>query len=492
MSRPRLHDLIYLGLIIFIALVLTRTIWATRSVSDSHDGMYHAVRMAELADMLRQGQFPVRWAGNLDGGYGLPLFNFVYPLPYYAGLPVILAGLSPFWAVKAVTVGAYLLGGIGMYFLLRKQKIIAAVGAILYLTAPYQLLNIFVRGALGETLAIGLIPWVLLTGFHLKDHKLKWFHPVPFALLFLSHNFLSILFIPFYLVLVADKKSWKKIILSGLLSLGLASFYLIPAVLEAKYLSSVAGTDFSFKYSDHFVYPLQLIWSNWGVGFSVAGTGDGMSFQLGIGHLAALVLGLMYFRKSQVRTVILLAVSLFLVLPYSAFVWESIPYLRVVQFPWRLLFLPVTLIPLILAGSGASEAKGLKVWGIVGVTAAALFFAFIFAHPRYPMNLEQTMSQWYANRYRTTTSQPWELRPRWAGDVHSDEFPHVNYFPSWTVRDETGKVITTRPSETGQVTFTPEDGSHTYALRLHSTPVEMFGNAVTILSALVLIGLSFI
>jgi hypothetical protein len=64
---------------------------------------------------------------------------------------------------------------------------------------PYQFLNIIVRGALGEILALGLIPWVLCSFASLAAAKnsLKWYHPLPLALLLIAHNFLGILFAVF-------------------------------------------------------------------------------------------------------------------------------------------------------------------------------------------------------------------------------------------------------------------------------------------------------
>ncbi|MFH2019539.1 MAG: 6-pyruvoyl-tetrahydropterin synthase-related protein [bacterium] len=471
-----------------IVLLLTRLIWATGSFGDTHDGIFHVVRMTELWDMLRNGQFPVRWAGNLDHGYGLPLFNYVYPLPYYLGLPIVALGFSPFWAVKLVTIMAYLIGGFGIYFLGRKHKFIALAGSILYLTTPYQLLNIFVRGALGETLALAILPWVVITGLDLSKHKLRWYHPIPLSCLFLSHSFLSFIFLPFYLVLVYRSNA-SKLIISTLLSLGLASWYLVPAIFESNLLKSVVNSDFTFHYSDHFIYPLQLLWSRWGVGFSVGGAGDDLSFQLGVAQVLIFTISSYLALKAKKPIVtILIIVSIFLMLPVSNFIWKIFTPLQLVQFPWRLLFLPTFLIVYQFLQTGPRSHTI-----IIPICILTLGFAIYFAHPRYPLNSSQYMTKWYTERYGTTTSSRTELLPKWVSGTPSPEFLSKNYFPTWQLTDSQGQVISIYPSDTGQIAYDKSlTSDDQLTLSIRQTSIEICANVISVISFLLVLGFSYI
>ena len=47
----------------------------------SHDGEAHVARFAAYHEAYSDGQFPARWAGNLNQGFGSPVFIFYYPLP---------------------------------------------------------------------------------------------------------------------------------------------------------------------------------------------------------------------------------------------------------------------------------------------------------------------------------------------------------------------------------------------------------------------------
>ena len=50
----------------------------------THDGEYHVIRFYEFDKALRDGDLYPRWAMDLNNGYGVPLFNYVYPFPNYS------------------------------------------------------------------------------------------------------------------------------------------------------------------------------------------------------------------------------------------------------------------------------------------------------------------------------------------------------------------------------------------------------------------------
>ena len=99
----------------------------------SHDGIFHVLRVDELFKMLKLGFFPVRWGLDLDNGYGVPIFNFVYPGPYYLAAIFKFFGISTFWALKLIMVGFYLIGGIFVFLIFRKRNWwLAILAALIY------------------------------------------------------------------------------------------------------------------------------------------------------------------------------------------------------------------------------------------------------------------------------------------------------------------------------------------------------------------------
>lgn len=524
----------WLAIIVFVSLFLTRNIWDTRAWNETHDGIFHVIRADEMFEMLKEGQFPVRWAGTLDNGFGLPIFNYVYPLPYYLTSPLMAVGLSAKWAVKFVEVATFLLGGLGFYaFFAGKSKKLATVVALLYLTTPYLLLNVFVRGALGEFLAMSLIPWVLVAHQDLvnKD-KLRWYHPIPLALLFLSHNFLSFLFLPIYLSFVI--KANKAIIYSLLglgLSLALAAFFILPMALERDLIASASTGNFTYSYADHFIYPQQLLFSDWQNGHSVSGTDDGMSFQLGIPHIIVFLLGLITIvvnkklRGNLWLPVLIFSVLVFLTTPLAATFWQFLLPLQIIQFPWRLLALSAITLPIIAFYVLDKISKRYLPFLIGGLLLVSMAFAVKYSKPHIFQSIEQFQLQFNIHRNKTSTSSRRELLPlwssfeeQWKGDeeirvlkgaaeigvikntpttmeissVTSDPDTlyqiRRNYFPAWQAKDQEGRLVTLIPSDEGEIILKPEQGKHTYRLEVRNTLTETLGNLTTVVTIAAIVG----
>lgn len=520
--------------LVIVGLFLTRNLWGTRALIETHDGIFHLIRQEVFTDALKHGNFPVRWAPSLDNGFGLPLFNYVYPGPYYLGSIFGLLGLSSKWVLKIVEIGLYLLGGLGFYFLFaQKHKLYALITAIIYLTTPYLLVNLFVRGALGEFMAISLIPWVILALQDLlKKGQLRWYHPFPYFLLFISHNFLSFLFLPIYLILVIkEKRFWKLALKNFILSLGLSAFFVFPMILEQGLLYSVATGNFTYNFRDHFIYPIQLIYSQWGIGHSYAGTGDGFSFALGYTNVIVLVVSLLtlIYRRSRetlLYTTLTLLIIFFL-LPISLPIWELVTPIQIIQFPWRLLSLTTITLP-ILAFYLLWEYRHFRYLALVIVTliSTSIYFATVYSTPFYFQNNDQLATQLYIHRDKTTTSSRAEILPRWSplyerypGEeivkiqsgngvvtesvitgqdisftASSDELGTKylikrNYFPSWQARDESGKKLIVSPDDSGEIVVESLSGTHAYHVYIGSTPVEIVADILSLLTLVYLISI---
>src|SRR5260221_6345305 len=71
----------------------------------SHDGFAHVARYAAYFKSYMDGQFPARWAGDLNSGYGTPIFIFFYPLPGFISSILHLFGFS-FETVFKIIMGA--------------------------------------------------------------------------------------------------------------------------------------------------------------------------------------------------------------------------------------------------------------------------------------------------------------------------------------------------------------------------------------------------
>ncbi len=317
-------------------------------------------RLQQMYVILSQGQIPPRWVPDLGFGFGYPLFIFYPPLVYYVGALFHLIGFSFINATKLVIGLGFILSAATMFVWVKKHygNLAALFAAILYTYAPYHSVDIYVRGALSEFFSWIWIPaifWSMDMLFEKFEKKYIMLFAVFYALLMLSHTLVMLQFAPIFgiyaifLFFGKRKEIRKKLIslsIALLLGLGLSAYFWIPSLVEKGYtmVDSILTTQLA-NYAIHFVCPIQLWSGPWGYGGSVAGCVDGLSFQLG--KIQAIVAGLgillsLFFvikKKRYVPSAVafIFLFSLFMTLPYSKFIWDSVKPFWYIQFPWRYL-----------------------------------------------------------------------------------------------------------------------------------------------------------
>ena len=130
-----------------------------------HDGTYHMARLLNLADGLKNGQFPVRMGGFAYDGYG-GVMSVFYPDTFlYPFALMILGGASTVYVCNVFSVALNIGAALSMYAAAKRlfEKRWAATGAsILYTLASYRVVNVFTRIAFGEALAMVFLPLFLV------------------------------------------------------------------------------------------------------------------------------------------------------------------------------------------------------------------------------------------------------------------------------------------------------------------------------------------
>jgi len=307
-----------------------------------HDVNPHIARSIAYHTALKDGQFPPMWAKEVLGGIGSPVLMLNYQLPYMLGELWQSMGASTFDSFKLTLGITYIASGLLMYFALiaRYGTVAAWVGAIVYSLAPYRFVDIYVRGALGESMSF-LFPPLLLYGFL---HKSRAVTILGWSGLFLTHPVASAAFSAFYLgyVLIFEKKEnfvgkLKYFFGPYLVALCIALFNLLPTVLFTKdtyYSPSLSDTILMFPTMG------QLLSNYWGYGVSLPGPNDGMSFSMGIVAALILVIAIPFsLRKKNILLrylVVMSGLTIFLILPGSKLLYEW--WLgNIIDFPWRLL-----------------------------------------------------------------------------------------------------------------------------------------------------------
>jgi len=84
------------------------------------------------------------------------------PLPYLLASLILRLGASPVAAMRWVWAIGFLLGALGAYAWLRGRwgRAGALLGAVAYTYVPYHLNATYARGSVGESLALGILPWL--------------------------------------------------------------------------------------------------------------------------------------------------------------------------------------------------------------------------------------------------------------------------------------------------------------------------------------------
>lgn len=349
----------------------------------------HVARLVEMVDALRAGHFPVHWSANFGWGYGMPLFLFYGPAPFYiASIPVLL-GIAPLSAIKILIFISHLLAWTGMYKVLsRWGRVPAVVGATAFLLTPYRAVDLYVRGALNELFALSLLPWILYfswtIAFESTSKKWRWGClglSLSVALLVMSHNLTAMIAAPFlaimgFLPLIIKHRFQLRARLLWLTGgwLGgalLSAGYAIPAFLEKDLTIVNQITRGYFNYQLHFLYIRQFWQNRWDYGGSVFGPDDNISFHLGrltlvLAISCALAVSwkvkdlyknrqlnrhtwLKWWLTLPIVTGLLLVFSLWMTTFHAQPIWDRLLLLHYIQFPWRFLAVSNFLLAL-LAG----------------------------------------------------------------------------------------------------------------------------------------------
>jgi hypothetical protein len=543
------------------------------------DGSLHFYRLVALRHAIDQGLLFSRWTPGLVYGYGFPFFNFREMGSYYVPEVLHLLGLSIPAAINAVYAGGLLLSGWGAFLLARdiwRDELAGLVAAVAYMVAPYQLLDVTVRGNLPESMALALLPLIVWLFRRLADSpgRLTFtLASLSVGALLLVHNISSLLFLPMLAMYLAvlfflrrrrppaeRRRAWLLVAAALLIGVGMTAFSWLPAIAEKDlvqlYLThSTRGNDFRYNFltlgelfrpptpADPTLLnpPLQV---NLGL------------LQLGLGLVG--LLGLVRFGRAGSDTadaerrwhsgLLALATLLLLLfaLPLSAPLWETLPLIRFVQFPWRLVgraALPLAILAGALPALAAHRPNLPR--PLAGVAITVLFLAALpwlypatCSFPDSPtlgnvMDFERAtglagvdplgayLPRWVVQRpagspmeaalRAGTTPRRFDTAgmPAGASVLRESYGPnratieletpvpfqatyHTFYFPGWIVRVDGDRVPVEPTEPTGLISFVVPAGRHTLTVRWELTPLRTGAAVISAAGLAVLVMVSIL
>lgn len=378
-----------------------------KGLPPTHDGEYHVIRFYLFNESISDGSLYPRWAAHLNNGFGVPLFNFVYPFPNYVASIFHLFNISFIDSFKLEMFLAVIVGAVFCYLWTKEfwGKLGGIASSVFYTFSPYHFVDIYIRGSVGEVWALAFFPAFLwaYTKFVKSEQKIFLaLSSIFLALIIFSHNILALMFFIFslsYIILLIYKETNRTYLILNtfrmiLLGLGLSAIFWLPAIVETEYVTGLQ----IFDVAAHFPDLYQLLIPSWGSGFSGAGMQNELSYQIGTANLLVVFLSIIVvstsiIRRQKINIPVVFFLSwfilvFFLMLKYSTGVWKLIPLMNYFQFPWRLLSLEI-LFASFLAGSFIHMLKNNKF---------KILFTFILISLAFSLGMGYTKPAYYHYR----------------------------------------------------------------------------------------------
>jgi hypothetical protein len=514
------------------------------------DIAFHLLRLTQLDHLLRQGVLYSRWAPDMAQGYGYPLFNFYAPLSYYVAAAVSGWGLGLSWGLRATFALAIAGSGLAAYRLARDyfSRPAALATAVAYMYAPYQGYDIYFRGNLAESAAWPLLALSLWTMGRLARHGGGWpaAAGLSYAAVLLTHNVFALIFSPllaaYGLIMATTARQERngrpllQVSAALAIGLGLSAFFWLPAMAER-----------ALVHSDRLLFPPAFVyWANfiswrellaWPATLRPDLLNPSPARALGavpvlsaLPALAWLRPGRQWKQRGQVAFFgVALLVYAVLMTAVSQPIWDRLPVMAYIQFPWRLLG-PATLCLALLIGA-AVDSLPRKWSGLLAlVMIAGLILSSLFwFDPRTCAGIERpttadiqlfeqqtnTIGTTATGEYLPRTVQHFPsqaagttftaaglpdgarlLRQETKGLRHTAELQTagpgivtVNIFsyPGWQVRVNGRPVPITPSPDYGLISFPVADGRQEIMIRFGETPLRLAANIMALVS-LVLVG----
>jgi hypothetical protein len=505
------------------------------------------LRTLEYIGEFRAGHFPpLSFTDAISGGgYAFPLF---YPPAAYL--------ISSFftWGLGDVVLGVHMafflsvvLSGLAMYFMLERftrNKLIALIGAVAYVTFPYRFTNVFERAALAESWTFVWYPLLLAGGWEIvKGRLVPWYLPVSLAGALLTHNITLVYFLCICAVLVwAGRRDLKwrgivRVVLAGAVGGGLALWFLLP---QQYYVGEVQAADREFIWAtpesaSHYRLRAEDLISD-------ELRPDGVRLGMGIAEILLVPLALLARRRSKSQIsdldprlyrcafLLLIVWCVFLVVMlFPGITLRLLPKIfAYIQFPWRLTgingFLACTAGALFLAASRPS----LHALRLLAIASGLMMFAIPeyrrTAHVRQDWTARMLETQIHGTGADSGYTVLGEYLPRGlplekakrsvrsAPSVSHDvrvvawskrgseitttlkasrpgriTFPLV-YYDFYRVVDQDGNVSRSYARD-GLLTADVPAGVHILRVERRMTPVAILGSTLTLASAFGLIGM---
>ena len=498
-------------------------------------------------DAIRGGDLYPSWPADTNLGFGDVGIRFYPPLAYY--VVVIFRSIAGSWttALAASICFWFFIGGLGTYLLARESysESASTAGAIVFMAMPYHVNQVYNAGLFAEFAGLAILPFcflfvrrVIASGKIVDVVGLAIF----FALLILTHLPLLIIGsigLSVYTLALLNRDN----LLTGPMKLGagvtaalaMSSFYWVRMISELRLVSHTLPEFTARKYDFHqnflaaIFYVPNAEYSETSLWFT------DLLFAITLAMFVPAIMMFWLNRNSSERRSLrphfaVLAVAIFISTPLSLPLWNNLPVLERIQFPWRFLCL-ISLAGSVLVAASFDDvvnafrtrlrplamiAAGLIIAGFAFTAAQVIRPASFSTQAEFESNFEgyrndQSYECWWPvwakqsalkNPGPVTASERSVEIIRW---TNSDrEFNVGNgpqesvrvatfYYPFW-MASAVGDSVETRPADDGSILVDIPPGQTTVRLTFVRPSYETYSRCLSIAAWLLvlLVGVSSI
>lgn len=374
--RIKRFDLFCLGIIFAESIIFLFDFFMNPGRFASFDAPFHITNVAQFANALMDGNFPVIWTDGF-ANYGLPIGIVAHQMTSYLGAIFSILAQDPYFGFKTVALVGVAGSALLYYAFLRIyfSPTIALAGAFLFNLASYRIFNFYVRGALPEIFSAVFLPMILIGLYFFiekKNSKGLFLFSLSIFLLAVTHPFMlliyGIIYAPYTLYLLSKNaganslltvRSVKKVVsLSGAFAIGIlsASFYLVPLSREIKYF--YYGLNPSNLEPNSFFSLSSFLNFSWPYFTPTETFPRGHMVTFGIleivGLLVGVILLVVLLRKKEktendglvIFSGTIALILVFFMTPLSKIFYTYLPLLNQIQFPWRMISALIFIIPI--------------------------------------------------------------------------------------------------------------------------------------------------
>ncbi len=545
-----------------------------RGTPRTNDLSAHLFRTFFLIRAVEWGGIWPRWSPDLLYGHGYPVFSFFPSLFHWVLALLHKTGLPLFTAYRVHMYLLFWLTAVTSYLLaakIFKSRTAGWTAALIYTYSPYLLYDSHIRGSGPELQALALLPLLIFllwqisdteaseSGFLPKSRLLKVvMTAVTFAIIFLTHPIAYQLLIPLGMWLLikagfASKKSgvfqksdFLAVLIPPAVGIGLGGlmvvFHWLPAFVEVDHTRVNLSISQGYTYQANFLSLLDMLrWPQLPADPTLVNPPVVRALPV-IGLLWAVALILWRWRifdqnrrQIVVAWTAVLLLSVWLITPYSVFIWDNFPLLSLTLYPWRLLGAASMAIALLAASTTPARTATVLLTLLVIISTIPWLYP-----PRTAMPEEVSLGLAMSDEippYLIGTTTLGEFLPEWVeelppqeplrGDLLSDGNPdrlqaqdgliwtqHKEnpiaatytitavrpltltyrqfYFPGWKAVVDGEEIPIIPSSPHGLITIPLSAGVHETAFTFGMTTVRLIGIAISSIAVLILLILAVI